>query len=82
MGVRRPADSKHVVAPITWMVTMADGIIDPDEQLTSARLFTDVIVEVDAEHSVVMDHPEIVAPFLEKLGVPLGGRRVDQAVDL
>jgi pimeloyl-ACP methyl ester carboxylesterase len=70
------------LAPITWMVTMADGIIDPDEQLTSARLFTDVIVEVDAEHSVVMDHPEIVAPFLERLGVPLGGRRVDQAVDL
>lgn len=70
------------LAKITWMVTMADGIIDPDEQLASARLFTDDIVEVNAEHSVVMDHPEIVAPFLETLGVPLRGRHIDQAVDL
>ena len=56
------------MAPITWMVTKADGIIDPDEQLTSARIFTEDIVEVQAEHSVVMDNPDIVAPFLERLG--------------
>ena len=56
------------MAPITWMVTKVDGIIDPDEQLTSARIFTEDIVEVQAEHSVVMDNPDIVAPFLERLG--------------
>ena len=69
------------MAPITWMVTKADGIIDPDEQLTSARIFTDDIVEVQAEHSVVMDYPDIVAPFLERLGTRTT-RPTDQVVDL
>jgi len=70
------------MAPITWMVTKADGIIDPDEQLTSARIFTDDIVEVQAEHSVVMDYPDIVAPFLERLGAGRTIRPADQVVDL
>lgn len=69
------------MAPITWMVTKADGIIDPDEQLTSARIFTDDIVEVQAEHSVVMDYPDLVAPFLERLGARTT-RPTDQVVDL
>lgn len=70
------------MAPITWMVTKADGIIDPDEQLTSARIFTDDIVEVQAEHSVVMDYPDIVAPFLERLGARRPIQPADQVVDL
>lgn len=70
------------MAPITWMVTKADGIIDPDQQLTSARIFTDDIVEVPAEHSVVMDYPDIVAPFLEQLGARRRTRPTDQVVDL
>ncbi len=70
------------MAPITWMVTKADGIIEPDEQLTSARIFTDDIVEVQAEHSVVMDHPDIVAPFLERLGTKRTFQPADQVVDL
>ena len=70
------------MAPITWMVTKADGIIDPDEQLTSARIFTDDIVEVQAEHSVVMDYPDIVAPFLERLGTRTTKRPPAQVVDL
>jgi len=70
------------MAPITWMVTKADGIIDPDEQLTSARIFTEDIVEVQAEHSVVMDNPDIVAPFLERLGARRTFQPTDQVVDL
>lgn len=70
------------MAPITWMVTKADGIIDPDQQLTSARIFTDDIVEVQAEHSVVMDYPDVVAPFLEQLGARRTTRPTDQVVDL
>ena len=69
------------MAPITWMVTKADGIIDPDEQVTSARIFTEDIVEVQAEHSVVMDNPDIVAPFLELLGARTT-RPAHQVVDL
>lgn len=69
------------MAPITWMVTKADGIIDPDEQVTSARIFTEDIVEVQAEHSVVMDNPDIVAPFLERLGARTT-RPAHQVVDL
>lgn len=69
------------MAPITWMVTKADGIIDPDEQVTSARIFTEDIVEVQAEHSVVMDNPDIVAPFLERLGAQTT-RPAHQVVDL
>jgi pimeloyl-ACP methyl ester carboxylesterase len=70
------------MAPITWMVTKADGIIDPDEQLTSARIFTNDIVAVEAEHSVVMDYPDVVAPFLERLGARRTIRPTDQVVDL
>ncbi len=73
---------KAGMAPITWLVTKADGIIDPDEQLTSARLFTDDIVEVEAEHSVVMDNPDIVAPFLEGLGTTKLSASRGQVVDL
>lgn len=70
------------MAPITWMVTTADGIIDPDEQMTSASLFTDDIVEVQAEHSVVMDYPDLVAPFLENLGTGTVALTPGQVADL
>lgn len=57
------------LAPMTWMVATEDGIIDPDNQRESAQLFGAEIIEIESEHSVVVDHPHAVADFIDGLGI-------------
>ena len=54
--------------PMTWVVTSQDGVIDPDHQRWSAEVFGATIIEVESEHSIVLDRPQRVASILEDLG--------------
>ena len=56
------------LAPVTWVITTDDGVIDPAHQRASAAIFDARVIEVQSEHSIVVDHPEVVAQFLDQLG--------------
>lgn len=55
--------------PITWVVSAEDGVIDPDRQRWSAQQLEATVIEVESEHSIVLDRPLRVASILEELGV-------------
>ncbi len=56
-------------ASTTWVVATQDTILAPDNQLASARHFGAHVVEVDAQHSMVVQAPEAVLGILEGFGV-------------
>lgn len=55
--------------PITWVVATDDGIIDPDKQRWSAELLGATMIEIEADHSIVLERPQKVARLLDTLGV-------------
>lgn len=55
--------------PATWVVATEDGVLSPDHQLASARHFdARDVIEVDAEHSLVVQAPQAVRVILEGFG--------------
>lgn len=44
--------------PTQWVVPIRDGVLAPRHQYASARLFGAEVVEVEAEHSMVVQAPE------------------------
>ena len=58
----------------TWVVAKQDSILAPEYQLASARHFAATIVEVDAQHSMVVQAPEAVIDILERFGEDRPGR--------
>jgi pimeloyl-ACP methyl ester carboxylesterase len=54
--------------PTTWVVATRDGVLAPDHQLASARHFGAEVVEVDAQHSMVVQAPEAVLGILDSFG--------------
>jgi pimeloyl-ACP methyl ester carboxylesterase len=55
--------------PTTWVVATGDGVLAPDHQIASARHFGVEVLEVDAEHSMVVQAPEVVLEILDGFGV-------------
>jgi len=60
-----PAD----LPPITWVVATKDGVIDPDRQRWSANLLGAETIEVQSEHSIVLERPQKIAQLLDGLGL-------------
>lgn len=54
--------------PTTWVVTADDGVLSPDHQRASAEWFGADVVEVSAQHSLVVQAPEAVLEILEAVG--------------
>ncbi len=52
--------------PTTWVVTTRDGVIEPRHQRSSGELVGARIVEVEAEHSLVPQVPEVLIGILER----------------
>jgi len=52
----------------TWVIATRDGVLAPEHQLISARHFEAEVVEVDAQHSMVVQAPEAVLGILEGFG--------------
>ena len=57
--------------PITWVVATEDGIIDPDKQRWSAEVMGASMIEIKADHSLVLERPQKVARLLDNLGMHL-----------
>lgn len=53
---------------VTWVVAGQDSILAPEYQRASARRFAATVVEVDAQHSMVVQAPEAVIAILEGFG--------------
>lgn len=54
--------------PTTWVVATGDGVLAPEHQLASAHHFGATVVEVEAQHSMVVQAPELVLEILEGFG--------------
>jgi len=54
--------------PTTWVVATRDGVLAPEHQLASAHHFGAEVVEVDAQHSIVVQTPEAVLGIIEGFG--------------
>ena len=54
--------------PTTWVVATHDGVLAPEHQISSARHFDARVVEVDAQHSMVVQSPGAVLELLEEFG--------------
>jgi len=52
----------------TWVVAARDGVLSADHQRASARHFGADIVELDAQHSMVIQAPEEVLEIIKGLG--------------
>lgn len=52
----------------TWVVAKQDTILAPENQLASARHFAATVIEVDAQHSLVVQAPQAVLEILEGFG--------------
>jgi hypothetical protein len=55
--------------PTTWVVATDDGVLAPDHQRASARHFDVPVMEVAAEHSMVVQSPMAVLGILEGVDV-------------
>ena len=55
--------------PTTWVVATRDSVLAPEHQHASARYFGAEVVEVEAQHSIVVQAPETVLGILERFGV-------------
>ncbi len=51
--------------PTTWVVATRDGVLAPDHQRASAEYFGAEVVEVDAQHSLVIQAPQAVLEAIE-----------------
>ena len=51
--------------PTTWVVTSQDSVLAPEHQHASARHFDATVVEVEAQHSMVVQSPAAVLRILE-----------------
>jgi pimeloyl-ACP methyl ester carboxylesterase len=51
-----------------WVVASQDSILAPRNQIASGRHFGAEVVEVAAQHSVVVQNPEALLPILEGFG--------------
>jgi pimeloyl-ACP methyl ester carboxylesterase len=52
--------------PAVWIVTLEDGIIDPDDQAASARRLGIPTVELPNDHPVVIQAPAALASIIEE----------------
>lgn len=52
-------------ADTTWVIAKQDSILAPEHQIASARHFNATVLEVDAQHSMVVQAPEAVLEILE-----------------
>jgi pimeloyl-ACP methyl ester carboxylesterase len=53
-----------VLPPTTWVVATQDGVLAPEHQFASAHHFGAEVVEVEAQHSMVVQAPEVVLGIL------------------
>ena len=51
----------------TWVVASRDTVLPPEHQVASAKHFDANVVEVDAQHSMVLEAPEAVNEILGSL---------------
>lgn len=51
--------------PTTWVITARDGVIDPDDQRSSAAMLAQHRVELQCEHSLVVEAPDQVTRILD-----------------
>ena len=51
----------------TWVVASRDNVLPPEHQVASADHFDADVVEVDAQHSMVLEAPEVVSKILGSL---------------
>ncbi len=58
-----------LLPPTTWVVAAQDGVLDPEHQRASARRFDAEVVEIEAQHSMVVQAPAAVLGILETHGV-------------
>jgi pimeloyl-ACP methyl ester carboxylesterase len=56
--------------PTTWVVATDDGVLAPEHQRASARHFDVPVMEVAAEHSMVVQSPAAVLEILERFDSP------------
>ncbi|MDH3539988.1 MAG: alpha/beta hydrolase [Acidimicrobiia bacterium] len=59
--------------PTTWVVATEDGVLAPEHQLASARHFGVPVVEVAAQHSMVVQSPDAVLGIFEGFDAPVTG---------
>lgn len=64
--------SDLTMPPTTWVVATRDGVLSADHQHTSARHFGADVVEVEAQHSMVLQAPEAVLAILSDVDFPGG----------
>jgi pimeloyl-ACP methyl ester carboxylesterase len=57
--------------PTTWVVAALDGVLSPDHQRASASHFEVEVVEVAAQHSLVVQDPATTLALLEGCGASL-----------
>lgn len=62
-------DDLGLPADTTWVVATQDSILAPEHQIASAYHFKAGLVEVDAQHSMVVQAPDVVLEILERAGV-------------
>jgi pimeloyl-ACP methyl ester carboxylesterase len=57
-----------LLPPTTWVVAAQDGVLAPEHQRASARHFDAEVVEIEAQHSMVVQAPAAVLGILETHG--------------